>query len=118
MTQTVSTEYVNQVCMVMLDQIGRGTVMSVSGGRTSFTVDGPDANPCVVMPVSNGYNVEAVYDQGSDTYIVRRVFTRGGKRFVKGERTDVYCDGLGEACYDASCFRSYDEMEWVNGVRR
>jgi hypothetical protein len=49
----------------------------------------------------------------SDTYIVSRVFKRGGKVFVKGVRDNVYCDEVGEAAYRASCFRSYDADEWV-----
>lgn len=26
--------------------------------------------------------------------------------------TNVYCDDLGEVCYYASCYKSYDNGEW------
>ena len=45
---------------------------------------------------------------GNDSYTVRRVFTRAGRTWVKGERTDIYCDQVGEQAYQASCFRNVD----------
>lgn len=86
----------------LLDQIGRMTICAISGGRKSL-VDGT-----LVLPVGSGYKVEVEYAEGSDTYTVRRVFTRGVKRWVKGELTYVYCDEVGERAYEASSFRSYD----------
>ena len=86
---------------VLLAQIGRCNVLSISGGRVS--IDGER----VVLPVGAGYRVE-VELAPDDTYTVRRVFVRGAKRFVKGEQTGVYFDEVGEIAYQASSFRSYD----------
>lgn len=102
------------VASTIIHQIGRINVLAISGGRRRplFTEDGTPA-PGVSLPVSNGYSVEVELDFASDTYIVRRVFARGGKRWVKGEVTNVYCDEVGEIAYIASCFRSYDFGEEV-----
>lgn len=85
----------------LLAQIGRMNVLAISGGRIRHTGE------TLVLPVANGYTVEIDLDP-SDTYTVRRVFNRGGKRWVKGEIRDVYCDEVGEVAYQASCFRSND----------
>lgn len=85
-----------------LGQIGRGNVLAISGGRAHL------AGGTLVLPVAHGYRVE-VDLAANDTYTVRRVFVRGARRFVKGERTDVYCDELGEVAYRASCY--LDEWE-------
>lgn len=86
----------------LLKQIGGITVMAVSGGRKSL-VDG-----ILVLPVGAGYRVEVEYVEGRDTYTVRRVFTRGVKRWVKGELTDVYMDEISERVWEAHAFRSYE----------
>lgn len=85
----------------LLNQIGRPTVLAISGGRARLAGD------TLVLPVSNGYTVEITLDP-SDTYTVRRVFTRGVKRWIKGEISNVYCDQVSDIAYDASCFRSND----------
>jgi hypothetical protein len=36
------------------------------------------------------------------------VFTRGAKTWIKGERTNVYCDEVGEVAYQASCFQNVE----------
>src|SRR6266576_1309194 len=89
----------------LVRQVGTGNILAISGGRVLVRESG------LTLPVSNGYSVE-VDLAADDTYVVRRVFTRAGKRWVKGERTNVYCDQVGELAYRASCFRSYDEDEW------
>jgi hypothetical protein len=83
----------------LLAQIGRMNVAAISGGRVIRRETG------VTLPVSNGYSVTVDLDP-SDTYVVRRVFTRAGQASVKGERCDVYCDEVGEIAYQASCFRN------------
>lgn len=85
-----------------LSQIGRMNIFAISGGRVRTLGE------TLVLPVSNGYSVEVDLDEGSDTYTVRRVFTRSGKRSIKGEQTYVYCEELGEIAYQASSFRSYE----------
>jgi len=86
----------------LLNQIGRRNLFAISGGRVRLVGD------TLVLPVSNGYTVEIDYCEGSDTYTVRRVFTRGVKRWIKGESVNVYCDQVGDVAYVASCFRSYE----------
>lgn len=85
-----------------LQQIGRSTVLAISGGRTKIE------NGNLILPVSNGYCVEIEYDW-TDTYVVRRIFKRGDKRWVKGEVREVYAFNLSEVAYQASCFR---DGEW------
>jgi len=89
-------------------QIGFATVLSISGGNAvrvgPSVVDFPDSR--------TGYSVR-VRLEADDTYTVQRVFRRSGKEFLHGERTDVYFDEVGEVCYYASCFVSYDADEWV-----
>lgn len=85
----------------VLDQIGRMNVLAISGGRVQVYDDG------VVLPVGSGYSVH-VFLAADDTYTVRRVFKRGPKTWIKGQQTGVYFDEVGEAAYQASCFRNGD----------
>lgn len=92
----------------LLHQIGARNIMAISGLPTrcrphhTSDSDGPFVDG-IVMPVRYGYTVEIVV-AANDTYTVRRVFTRGGRRWVKTEETGVYCDEVGEAAYRASCY--------------
>jgi hypothetical protein len=83
----------------LIAQIGKMNILAISGGRIYARETG------ITLPVSSGYHV-TVDLAGNDTYIVRRVFVRAGKRHVKGERTNVYCEEVGEVAYKASCYRS------------
>jgi hypothetical protein len=85
----------------LLTQIGRMNILAISGGRVLHRPTG------VTLPVSSGYSVTVDLD-ASDTYVVRRMFKRGAKIWIKGEQSGVYCEELGEAAYKASSFRSYD----------
>jgi hypothetical protein len=87
---------------VALSQIGQGTILAISGGRVLYATR--DDLPTVVLPVRYGYAVEVAYEPGRDTYTVRRTFTRGLKRWVKAEWTDVYATDLSETAYRASCY--------------
>lgn len=82
-------------------QIGTGNILAISGGRVLSRRSG------ITMPVSAGYSV-TVDLAGDDTYTVRRVFVRAGKRWVKGEITGVYAEQVGLIAYRASCFRNVD----------
>lgn len=86
-----------------LAQIGRQNLAAISGFRHSVQ-DG-----CLILPVSHGYSVSVELDEASDTYNVRRVFTRGGRHWLKGEARYVHAEQLSETCYRASCF--YDEWD-------
>lgn len=90
----------------MASQIGFGNLLAISGGRIRPIESG------IELPVGSGYSVR-VELSALDYYEVSRVFKRGGKVFVKGVRSDVDCFQLADAAYYASCFRSYDENEWV-----
>lgn len=85
----------------LLGQIGVGNILAISGGRVLRRETG------VTLPVGSGYSV-TVDLNWDDTYVVRRVFKRGAKEWIKGEQTQVYCDEVGEIAYQASSFRSYD----------
>jgi hypothetical protein len=86
-----------------------GNLSAISGGRVIPLPDG------IELPVSNGYSVR-VRLAGNDTYTVQRIFTRAGRDSVKGERTDVYFEDVGQAAYYASCFRSHSQQEWVTAI--
>lgn len=85
----------------LIAQIGRMNILAISGGRKHLN------GGTLVLPVGSGYTVEIDLDP-SDTYTVRRVFTRGIKRWIKGEISGVYCDEVGEIAYRAHAFRSYE----------
>jgi hypothetical protein len=82
-----------------IQQIGRMNLLAISGGRIERRATG------ITLPVGAGYSVTVDLDW-NDTYVVRRVFKRGAKVWIKGEQRDVYCDEIGEVAYRASCFRN------------
>jgi hypothetical protein len=97
----------------LIAQIGAGNMMAISGLR--YSTSGSDGKPYVFvvhLPVGHGYRVD-VSLAADDTYTVQRVFRRGEKEWVKGQRTGVYFDEVSEAAYYASCYVSYDEQEWT-----
>lgn len=83
----------------VIAQIGRMNIAAISGLRIFARKTG------ITLPVSNGYSVTVDLDF-NDTYVVRRVFKRGAKIWIKGEQRNVYCDEVGEVAYRASCFRN------------
>ena len=90
----------------LTNQIGRGNVLAISGGRVEIQYDGTVADPvaAVILPVRYGYAVRITL-AANDTYTVERIFTRSGRTTVRGVRENVYCDEVGEIAYRASCFR-------------
>ena len=111
---STTTDYQLEICHTMERQIGRNNVLAISGGRVKRT-----GATTLSFPVSNGYSVEVEYVEGRDLYNVRRVFERGGKRWVKGEVTHVYGSDLGDVAYYASCFRhiEFGGEPWQEAVR-
>jgi hypothetical protein len=96
----------------MADQIGRRVILSISGGRIIKMSKG------IRLPVSSGISVVVIYDEGSDTYTVKREFcrkVRGDETiFNHGQRTEVYCDQLSETAYVAGMYKSFDKGQaWV-----
>lgn len=82
-----------------LSQIGRGTVLAVSGGRVHYGL-----RDAIILPIRYGYAVRITLS-GNDTYTVERIFTRSGVTTVKGERSGVYADELSDTVWAASCYR-------------
>lgn len=80
-------------------QIGRPIIASISGLRVTRRRTG------ITLPVSSGYSVTVDLD-ANDTYVVRRVFKRGSKVWIKGEQRGVYCEDVSEAAYWASCYHN------------
>lgn len=85
----------------LVKQIGLMNVLSISGGRVLYRSTG------ITLKVGNGYSVTVDLD-GNDTYVVRRIFKRGGKVWNKGEQTNVFCEEVGEVAYRASCFHNVE----------
>lgn len=101
-TDTISTEgMVECDASTLLAQLGRRNVLAISGGRVGVRRTG------ITLPVSSGYSV-TVDLAGNDTYTVRRIFTRAGRTWIKGERADVYCEQVGEVAYKASCYKNVE----------
>jgi hypothetical protein len=90
-------------CREIARQIGIWNLRAISGGRAVCRPAG------ITLPCGSGYSV-TVDLAGNDTYTVRRVFTRAGKSWVKGERSGVHCDQVGEVAYRAGMFRD----EWAS----
>lgn len=101
--------------MTLLGQIGRSTVLAISGGRYDH-VQPPDGCGAVWFPVSNGYSVRITL-AADDTYTVERVFTRTsrqtGTRYTIHRMTGVYADKVSDMAYNASCFRNIEFGEKV-----
>jgi len=94
---------------VIAQQIGRINILGVSGGRVGkfTTTDGDEVG--LFLPIDTARRVEVVLDW-MDTYIVSRVryIVRGanaGQEIVEDTQSDIYCDGVGEAVYQASCWK-------------
>lgn len=81
----------------LLRQIGVANLAAISGLRVERRETG------VTLPVGHGYRVTVDY-AWDDTYVVRRVFERGAKTWIKGEESNVDCFQVGETAYRASCY--------------
>lgn len=100
---TTTNEFRDCDTQQMIQQIGRMNIFAISGGRITRRETG------ITLAVGAGYSVTVDLDF-NDTYVVRRVFKRGAKVWIKGEQRDVYMDEVGEVAYRASCFRNGDWM--------
>ena len=79
-------------------QIGMGNILAISGGRVIVRKTG------ITLPCRYGYAV-TIDLAANDTYTVRRLFTKSGRTWLHGERTDDYCEEVGEVAYRAGMFR-------------
>ena len=96
---TTTSEFREADTRELIAQIGRMNILAISGGRIALRQSG------VTLTVGSGYRVTVDLDW-NDTYVVRRIFQRGAKTWIKGEQRNVYADEVGEAAYQASCFRN------------
>lgn len=90
----------------LLRQIGGGNIMAISGGRRAFVTNvnvGQNVSDKetvgLYMPSGQGYGV-LIWLDANDTYVVCR--TRQGA--IKGQRSGLYADQVGEAAYQASSY--------------
>jgi hypothetical protein len=95
--------------MEIASQIGKMNVLAVSGGRLTALRDAEGEEVGLILPITSDRRVEVVLDW-SDTYTVRRVryITKGkdaGNEVVEFEKSDIYCDEVGEMTYTASCWK-------------
>ena len=105
----------------LLDQIGIGNVLAISGGRVGVhRIEGECWE--LDLPVSSGYLVRITL-AGDDTYTVQRILKRRKKGesspsfTIKGEMRGVYCDQVGEVAYYASCYKSYPDFNALDANR-
>jgi hypothetical protein len=98
---------------ILLQQIGAGNILAISGGRKSVILytdlDGETYPIGVALPVAQGRSVEVTLDW-NDTYRVRRIrkVTNGanrGSEVIEAEQTEVYFDEVGEVAYSMSCWK-------------
>lgn len=89
-------------------QLG-GNLAAISGGRMTPVRDNGGKGNLVGLrlPVHAEYRVDVLL-AADDTYTVRRIFSRSGVDHVKGERTGVYADEVGQVAYEASCYVNID----------
>ena len=98
MTQVSEKKYVRQVdANTLVSQIGTMNIMAISGGLIMPRKTG------ITLPVGEGYSVEIDLNF-MDFYDVKRVYTEGTTRIIKGEAEDVDCFNIGEVAYRASCY--------------
>lgn len=90
-------------------QVGKWNILAVSGGRAYRILNNEGETVGLRLPINGTRRVDVVLDW-DDTYIVRRI-----RRIVKGQHANtevvesevkgVYCDEVGEAVYQASCWK-------------
>lgn len=103
------------ITKTMVDQIGFATIAGVSGGRVAAT-----SPTTIVLPVDKRVTVEVEYDEGMDSYTVRRLepILRGKVMMenpddalppgfiILGEQEDIYFDTLSERVYWAGMYHN------------
>lgn len=102
MTTTTTTQLAENCgeidARTLFAQMGAGNYFAVAGGRAKREVGG-----AIVFPQRYGWEVRVTVN-ALDMYCVERVFSRGGKRTVKGVMDDIHCEDVGNVIYDASCY--------------
>jgi len=94
---------------VIAQQIGTMNILTVSGGRVGKFLTAESDEVGIFLPIDTARRVEVVLDW-MDTYTVSRVrYIMTGKakgtEVVEVTQSDIYCDGVGEAVYQASVWK-------------
>lgn len=98
MSNTTEKKYVRKLdANTLVSQIGAMNIMAISGGLVIPRKTG------ITLPVGDGYSVEIDLNF-FDYYDVKRVYTEGTTRTIKGEVEDVDFTQIGGAAYRASCY--------------
>lgn len=92
-----------------LQQIGKMTVMAISGGKWAEVRDSEGYGVGVILPCGENRAVEVVLGW-NDLYTVRRVrlVVQGSQRgqvVVEQEVSDLYFDQLPDTAYTLSCWK-------------
>lgn len=92
-----------------LQQIGKMTVMAISGGKWAEVRDSEGYGVGVILPCGENRAVEVVLGW-NDLYTVRRVRlvvqgSRRGQVVVEQEVSDLYFDQLPDTAYTLSCWK-------------
>jgi hypothetical protein len=92
-----------------VEQIGKWNVFAVSGGRVIRIINKAGETISIILPI-NGTRCVEVALHWDDTYVVRRLRKvvkgqRRGENIIESEVDNVYCDEVGEAVYQASCWK-------------
>ena len=93
----METTFIECDATTLVSQIGMQNIFAISGGRIMVRPTG------ITLKVRYGYAVE-IDLAANDTYTVKRVYSKGLNRTIKGELANVYCDEVGEVSYLASCY--------------
>lgn len=87
---------------VILSQIGKMTVLAVSGGRVIALKNTEGENVGVSLFVTEKRRIEVILNW-LDTYDVTRIHTdKNGTETVEASYTLVYCDQLEQVVWEAS----------------
>lgn len=99
----------------LIERIGIGNLMAISGFRVRYETDENNVVTGVVLPVGKGYRVHiSIADDG--TYTVCRQFVRKGNVYGNWVLEEVPPHLVGEIAYKASCFVNVDfPPQYENG---
>jgi hypothetical protein len=90
-----------------LGQIGKMTVLSISGGRVNALRNSHGDTVGVNLPVSHGYGVNVLLHP-NDTYTVQRTFTRSGITTVKGQEDGIHAGEISDTAYRAGMYQNVE----------
>lgn len=91
-------------------QIGRMTILGITGGKRLGTIRNDQNDPIGVLLICGSNRAVEVILDFSDTYTVQRIrrITSGankGEIIVEEATSDIYCDELNNAVWKTSCWK-------------